>query len=130
MYPWAQGRRGPPGAAYVGDGELATARCSGRSRGPKSKTAKSLPDHQNRRSDVWERGDLCNMPNKSGPAKNGWGREHLRAAKGAHHGCQVYEGKERKKSLKTTKSNFGTFDLSANLPSPPDVPSVHKGDKT
>jgi hypothetical protein len=54
----------------------------------------------------------------------------LRAAKGAHHGCQVYEGKERKKSLKTTKSNFKTFDLFHRAPPPPDVPNVHKGDKT
>ena len=28
----------------------------------------------------------------------------MRAAKEAHHGCQVYEGKKRKKGLKTTMS--------------------------
>jgi hypothetical protein len=74
-----------------------------RRRGRKSKTTKSLLDHQNRRSDVWKRGDLCNSPNKINPAKKGWGGEHLQTAKGAHHGCQVYEGKETKRSLKTTK---------------------------
>jgi hypothetical protein len=41
-----------------------------RRRGRKSKTTKSLSNHQNRRSDVWERGDLCNSPNKINPAKN------------------------------------------------------------
>src|ERR1700712_248240 len=65
----------------------------------------SLSDHLNRVGDVSKGGDLCNLPRKLSPAKNSWGREHLRAAKAAHLPCQVYEGKKRKKSLKTTKSN-------------------------
>jgi hypothetical protein len=69
---------------------------SGRRRGRNSKAAMSPSDHPGRGGDVWERGGLCNLPGKSDPAKKSWGPQHLRAAKGAHLPCQVYEGKERK----------------------------------
>lgn len=86
-----------------------------RRRGRKPKTTKSLLNHLNRTFVVWERGDLCNLPNKTDPAKKSWGREHLRAAKAAHHGCQVYEGKKKIKGRKTTMSfrPAGTFEKRA-----------------
>jgi hypothetical protein len=58
----------------------------------------SLPDHPAHGGNVRGRGDLCNPPRNSDPAKKRWGSQHLRAAKAAHLPCQVYEGKERKKS--------------------------------
>jgi hypothetical protein len=64
----------------------------------------SRPDHLDQVGDVWGRGDLCNLSAKSDPAKKSWGLQHLRAAKAAHLPCQVYEGKEKKNSPKTTMS--------------------------
>jgi hypothetical protein len=68
-----------------------------RRRGRKPKTTMSLSDHLNRGSDVSKRGDLCNLPQKSSPANNSWGREHLQAARAAHLPCQVYEGKKKRR---------------------------------
>lgn len=75
-----------------------------RRRGRKSKTAMSRRDDRIQGSDVWKRGDLCNPPAKSDPAKKKAGLELLRAAKAAHLPCQVYEGKKKKIGLKTTMS--------------------------
>ena len=69
-----------------------------RRRGRKSKTAMSLGHDKTQGSVVWERGDLCNSPSKSDPAKKTRGREHLRAAEAPHLPCQVYEGKKKKRS--------------------------------
>ena len=85
----------------------------------------SLSEHLNRGSDVGKRGDLCNPPQKSNPAKNNWGHEHLRAAKAAHLPCQVYEGKGKEKESENDQVQIENFQtVSGHAPSFGRVPTM------